>query len=413
LGATFRLDLATALKTSVRDGGVRRSRARSALVAIQTALAVVLLVGTGLLGRSLYYVRTVHLGLDVGKLVSVINRDSAGDGRLRDVATLARTLPGVTGVALTSGALLDDMLGATHLFSRDGDTLRTVGSEVGYIAADPTFLDVVGTRLVRGRQFTPDDRYGALPVMIVNEELARRVWPGRNAIGECLRIDRMERACYTVVGIAENAHSFYVIEDPKPVFYVPLAQHPERETTRDVIAGGLVARTDASPGRLASQLRAALRDTATAFRNQWVNVPTELLDQQYQPWVVGARLFAALAALALVLAIIGLYGVLSYLVAIRRHELGLRLALGAERGQMLGLVVREGIRQIAVGAVAGVVIVSVTASRISSLLYGVSPRDPGVMLAALAVLAGCAFLAALVPARRAMTIDPMTAIRDE
>jgi ABC-type antimicrobial peptide transport system permease subunit len=223
----------------------------------------------------------------------------------------------------------------------------------------------------------------------------------------------MERACYTVVGIAENAHSFYVIEEPKPVFYVPLAQHPERETARAVIAGGLVARTEGSPARLASQLRSALHDTATAFRNRWVNLPTELLDQQYEPWMVGARLFAALAGLALVLAIIGLYGVLSYIVAMRRRELGLRLALGAERGQMLGLVVREGIRQIALGAVAGIVIVGVTASRITSLLYGVSPRDPGVMLAALAVLAGCALMAALVPARRAMTIDPMTAIRDE
>lgn len=416
LGSALRVDLTTALKTSNRDGGARRSRSRAALVGVQAALSVVLLIGTGLLGRSLYNIRTMHLGLDVNNLVMVRAREDAGAKvgagvRLEDVATLARSLPGVSSVSLAAEPPLWDQFEVQHLFTLQRDTIPE--SHIGYVAADASYLSTVGTRVVRGRDFTTDDRQGAAPVMIVSEELARRVWAGQTPLGECLRVERADDACRTVVGVAENAHTFAVVEETRPVFYIPLEQRGSLVTTEGSGARAVVVRVTNRIEAVATRLRAEVGDTATTLRDRQVIVLSEMLAQQYGPWETGARLFAGLAALALMLALLGLYGVLNYLVTLRAREFGVRLALGASRRQLLVHVVRDAVRHISIGAVVGLVIALVVADRVRSLLYGISPHDPPVLMAAIAVLIIGAALAAVIPGRRAMDIDPMRAIREE
>jgi putative ABC transport system permease protein len=317
----------------------------------------------------------------------------------------------VTAVSVAVHPPLWDQAEAEHLFTSAGDTVRPGESYVGYIAADAQYLSTVGTRVLHGRGFTADDRGGAAPVMIVSDELARRVWPGRVPLGECLRLERADGACHTIVGVVENARRFAVVEDPQPVFYVPLGQRPGRPASDG--AGAVVVRVSGTTEAVVSRLRSAVRDTATTLRGRQVIALTELLAPQYGPWELAARLFAGLAALALALAFLGLYGVLNYVVSARTRELGVRRALGAGRRQMVAHVVHEAFRHVAVGALVGVAIALVVSGRVASLLYGVSPHDPVVLVGAAAVLLLGAGAAAVVPARRAMAIDPMRAMRED
>jgi hypothetical protein len=346
----------------------------------------------------------------------VTRPDSATGPTLEEIAAIVREFPGVTGAALSATVPLDEQFGARAFFDRAGDTLRVPGLSIGFVAAEPAYLGVVGTRVLRGRALSVADRFGAAPVMVVSEEMAQRIWPRRNPIGECLRIEQSYAPCYTVVGVAENAHSFEVVEAPKAVFYVPFDQRPDRANG----AHALVVRTSRATRSIADRLRAIVGDTIAPttkdpieVRRRQVHVMSDMLASEYQPWELGARLFAVFAGLALLLALFGLYGVLSHVVTLRSRELGVRMALGADRRRVLALVVGEGVRQASIGVVVGVAAAMLLAGRMRSILFHISPRDPAVIIAAVAVLIGCAALAAAIPGRRAMAIDPMTAIREE
>lgn len=410
LASMLRVDLQRTLKGTSREGG-GRSRVRSVLIGVQAALAMVLLAGTGLVARSLYNLRTDDLGLDVPHGVIV----HAGDDRsppLSEVARVARTTPGVTSAVLSAEAPLWSQLGAKHLLTRDRDTIRTV-EEVGYVAAEPGYLTTVGTKLRRGRDFSPADGRGAEPVMIASEEFARRVWPGRDPLGECVRVDRADAPCYTVVGVAQDSRVFDLVEDLRPVFYVPLDQRPDREPGVEPAVNALVLRVDGAAAPVVARMRDLVGDTGTVIRTRRVIGMEELLEPRYEPWEMAARLFAGFAVIAVLLTVLGLNGVLGYLVNLRRRELGVRMALGADRGQLMTQVLGEGVRRVVAGAVVGVLIALLAARLLTPLLYQVSPRDPLVLVAAVLVLAACGILAALAPARRAMAVDPALALRDE
>ena len=410
LASMLRVDLLRMLKGTSRDGG-GRSRARSVLIGVQAALAVVLLAGTGLVARSLYNLRTDDLGLDVPHGVIV----HAGDENslpLAEVARQARATPGVRSAVLSAEAPLWSQLGTKHLLTRERDTVRTV-DETGYVAAEPGYLETVGTKLRRGRDFTLADARGAAPVMIASEEFARRVWPGRDPLGECVRVDRADAPCYTVVGVAQNARVFDIVEDLRPVFYVPLDQRPDREPGIEPAVNALVLRVDGAPAPVVARMRDLVGDTGTVIRTRRVIGMEELLEPRYEPWEMAARLFAGFAAIAVLLTVVGLNGVLSYLVNLRRRELGVRMALGADRGHVMAQVLGEGVKRVVVGAVVGVLIALVAGRWLTPLLYQVSPRDPLVFSAAVLLLVACGLVAALIPARRAMTVDPAVALREE
>ena len=410
LSSMLRVDLQRTLKGTTRDGG-GRSRVRSVLIGVQAALAVVLLAGTGLVARSLYNLRTDDLGLDVSHGVIV----HAGDSRslpLAEVARLARETPGVTSAVLSAEAPLWAQVGARRLLTRDGDTVRTV-EEVGYVAAEPGYLATVGTKLRRGRDFSPADVRGSAPVMIASEEFARRVWPGRDPLGECVRIDQVASPCFTIIGVAQNARVFDLVEEPRPTFYVPLDQRPDREPGAEPAVNALVVRVDGPAMPVVARLSNLVGDTGTVIRTRRVVVMEELLESRYEPWEMAARLFAGFAVIAVLLTAVGLNGVLGYLVNLRRRELGVRMALGADRSRLMAQVLGEGVQRVFVGAAVGVVIALLAARPLTPLLYHVSPRDPLVLVVAVVVLAACGILAALAPARRAMTVDPAQVLREE
>ena len=412
LTSSLRVDLVGMLKGTSRDGGAR-SRGRSVLVGVQVGLSMTLLVGTGLIARSLYNIRTDDLGLDVNHGIIVRASESAGDLRLADLARIIKSLPGVTGAALSAEAPFYDQLGARHLFTPNGDTIRSIESGSGFVAAEPSYLAVVGTKLLRGRGFTADDRAGTTPVMITSEEFARRVWPSKNPIGQCIRIEGATNPCYTVIGVAANARVFDLVEDPKPTFYVPLEQRPDVPGGASPAPNALVVRASSDPTALVARLRTLVGDTGTTLRTRRVVGMHEMLEPRYEPWEFAARLFGGFAIVAIVLTIVGLNGVLSYLVSIRYRELGIRMALGESRRSVLRGILRDGMTKIVAGAVAGVMLSLLAARVLEPLLFQVSPHDPLALIAALLILVACAVLASLLPALRAMRIRPSSVLREE
>lgn len=412
LAATMRIDLVEMLKGTSRDGG-GRSRTRSFLVGIQAALAMMLLVGTGLVARSLYNLRHDDLGIDVphGLIVSVDPGKTLLP--LAEIARVARTIPGVSGVALTAEAPLLSQLGARILFTRDRDSIRAIGGDAGYVAAEPGYLRVIGTRLTSGRDFTPEDRAGAMPVMIASQEFARRAWPGRNPLGECVRVERADGDCYTVVGVAQDARVFDIVEEPRPTFYVPLDQRPDRAPNMEPAVNAIAIKVSGELIPVMNRLREILGDTGTTIQTRQVMAMRELLEPRYEPWEQAARLFIGFTALAMLLTVIGLYGVLSYLVTLRRRELGVRMALGADRNLVMRMILGEGVAKLAAGVVVGIIITWFAARALQPLLYEVSPRDPMVMLAAVFGLLVAGLVAGLLPARRAARLDPSDALRQD
>lgn len=412
LVATTRTDLVEMLKGTSRDGG-GRSGTRSFLIGVQAALAIMLLVGTGLVARSLYNLRHDDLGIDVPRGVIVTTEWGQSRVPIPEVARIARTIPGVAGVALTTDAPLLSQLGARSLFTRDRDSIRSIGGDAGYVAAEPGYLRVIGTRLTSGRDFTPDDRAGAMPVMIASQEFARRAWPGRNPIGECVRVEHADGDCYTVVGVAQDARVFDIVEDPRPTFYVPLEQRPGRKPGNDSAVSAIAIRVSGEVTPVMARLRAIIGDTGTTIRTRHVISMSELLEPRYEPWEQTARLFAGFTLLALLLTVIGLYGVLNYLVTLRRRELGVRMALGADRMLVMRMILREGVAKLFAGLILGVVVTYFAARALQPLLYEVSPRDPLVIAAAILGLLAAGLVAALLPACRAMRLDPSDALRQE
>jgi predicted permease len=408
----MRVDSGAALKAGAREGGGRRSRIRATLVGVQAALSLVLLVGTGLFARTLHNIRDIDLGYDVDRVIIVSARDSAGWRRVPQLKQLALSLPGVERAALSGMAPLDGRYGAWpgRLFGRNGDSVNALGNEGAYMLVEPSYLATVGTRILRGRDLSANDRRGAPPVMVVSEEMARRVWPDSNAIGKCLRVLRRASPCYTVVGVAANAHGFSVVEDPSTVFYMTLDQKPNEDDGGEPGVEGMVVRVSANPRPIIERLRAELGEGSSGMRS--VSLMADELAPQYRPWQMGARLFGSFGALALLLAGLGMYSVLAYAVTLRRHELGVRLALGATGGRLMRQVIGDSVRQVSVGILAGGALVVVGSRYVTSLLYEVSPRDPLVIGAAAGALILCAAAAALLPARRASRVDPMVALQE-
>jgi predicted permease len=410
--AMLTVDVNTVIKDNAQGAGSRRSAAHTLLIGVQAALSLTLLVGTGLLARSLQNIRGIELGYDVDRVITVSGRDSATAARLPGIAEAARSLPGVASVALTGIAPLAGRFGARGVFTRSGDTVRALGDYGSYVTVEPGYLATVGTRIVRGRDLSPEDRFGAAPVVVISEEAERLIWPGRNALGECLRMFDASSPCYTVVGIAQNAHGYRVVEEPSDVLYFPLEQTPGMTSRDSIAAEGIVVRTVGDPAAVLDHLRRAVGDTIPGEAGR-VALMAETLEPQYRPWQLAARLFGGFGLLALILASLGLYSVLSYLVASRRHEFGVRLALGAQAGRLVRLVLRDGLRIVVIGAVVGIGIVIVGGRVLASLLYGVAPTDPVVIGAAVAVLLVSAVVAAVLPALRATRVDPMIALREE
>jgi putative ABC transport system permease protein len=406
-----RSDLTTSLKSGVREGGQQRSRTRSALLLAQGALSVFLLVGAGLFVRSLHNVASIRLGYDVAPILFVSpnlrgqhltkEENSILRGRL---ASEAATIPGVEHV---TQLLTIPLWGSrSESFSTPGldsaDHLGHFNEQMGSV----DYFRTIGTRILRGRGFDSTDRRQSPRVLVVSEGMAQTLWPGRDAIGQCIRFDSDSIPCTRVVGIAENIKATDVVGDERLQYYRSLDQNPFEDASIFVRT-----RSDARP--LAETVRKQLQALMPGASYITVTPLREIVDPALGSWRMGATMFLLFGFLALALAAIGLYSVIAYNVAQRTQELGLRIALGAHARDVLRMILGEGLRFGLVGIVIGALIALAAGHWVQPMLYGESARDPLVFFVVAAVLAIVAVAASAIPARRAMRLDPSIALRTE
>jgi hypothetical protein len=275
-------------------------------------------------------------------------------------------------------------------------------------AVSPDYFATMGTRLLRGRGFESGDLGGARRVMVVSAAMAGVLWPGADPLGKCVRVGLVDTVpCTYVIGVAEDIHSRgFGPQERDFYYYLAAAQWRPHQ-------GGLFVRAGGDPGRLIEPLRRRLQQEMPGASYVAVSRLGDLVETESRSWVMGATLFTAFGALALILAAVGLYSVISYNVAQRRQELAVRVALGAAARDVLRLVVGEGLRFAVAGAVVGVAIALFVAPRIAPLLFNQSPRDPVVFGAVTAALLVVALLASLIPAIRGARVDPNVALRAE
>ena len=404
-------DLTDALKAGAREGTLRRSRLRGALVAAQAALSVMLLVGAGLFLESLSNVRGLDIGYDASRLVFADvrfdSRDSARDARLaQELDALASRLRGAPGVQQVALATIQPMYGFSFTnYYPDADTLAHRMPLVTFTGVSPEYFQATGLRILRGTGF--DARGAPAQAVVINQALADGLWPGENPIGRCMRFEKPDAPCYTIIGIVETARRGYVIEDPAPQYYLPLGRMP----VPSYRAGMLVVRASAGAKPLViSEIRHTLR---AAFPSgvPVVKEMTDVLEPQYRPWKLGATLFTLFGVLALVVAAIGIYSTISYGVTQRVHEFGVRVALGARTPDVLRHVLGGALRTVGLGIAAGVLLSLASGRLVAALLYGVRPGNPIILISVAALLGMVALAAALAPAWRAAHVDPITALR--
>jgi putative ABC transport system permease protein len=408
-----RANLTSDLKAGAREGGFTRSRVRTALVLVQCALSVILLVGAGLFVESLRHVRDVRLGFDADSVL-VVTRfmrntrlDSASNAALRRrLLESVKDVPGVVHASLQMEVPFD---GGSQwpIFVPGIDSAQNRG-QFWFDAVSEDYFKTMGTRIMRGRAIEATDVGGAPLVVVVGQSMAAALWPSEEAIGRCLKVGLADTVpCRTVVGVAEDIHPASIDNDPKQHFYyLPATQWQNQ-------SGGLFVRARGNAAKLAEPVRRRLQEDMLGTSYITVEPLGEIVDASLRSWIVGARVFTGFGLLALLLAAVGLYSVIAYNVTQRRHELGVRLALGASRPGIVQLVVMHSFRLASVGIAIGALIAAASVRYIAPLLYKQSPYDPRIFALGGVVLLGVSVVAGWIPALRAASVDPKAALQAE
>jgi macrolide transport system ATP-binding/permease protein len=409
---TGKLDLASSLKADSAGvvGGHVRAWVRSGLVVLQVSLSFVLLVGAGLLLHSLQKIRNTSPGFSTHEVLDTgVNLVAAGYDAQRaqnfqdELLVRVRALPGVESAAFARMTPLS--------YGSYSESLVSVGGyepppdeqpTIEYNEVGPDYFVTMGIPLMSGREFTPADDEKAALVAVVNETMAAQYWRGSNPIGERVQV---KGRWIQVVGIAKDSKYQSVRETPKPFFYVPLRQNFSRGV-------GLYIRTPLSAQTMASALVREVHAIDPNLALYEVITLQEQLDRSTSSQLVAVTLVGVLGALALLLAAIGLYGVMSYAVSQSTRELGLRMALGADPSKLLRLVLSRGLALTAGGVLLGAAVALSLTRLMGNLLYNVSPREPLVFAAAFAVMMLASLAACFLPAWRATRTDPARALRD-
>jgi putative ABC transport system permease protein len=390
-------------------GGHSHRRLRAALVFVQAALSLVLLVGAGLFTRSLRAVQSLHLGYDVDPVLYIepqvrsARLSAAEQEALRNqLLQRARALPGVEHAArVLSMPFLSSF--SAPLFVPGLDSVDRLGT-FDLQATSPDYFATIGTRIVRGRGLQPEDRPGAPLVVVVSEAMARRLWPRRDAIGQCLRIEADTMPCATVVGISENVKHNSLGSDAGLAYYVSITQFAPG-------TGNLIVRVRGEGAVHAESIRRALQAGLPGTSYISVTPFSSVLRTQISSWRTGSMLFTTFGGVALVLVAVGLFSVVGYAVTQRTHELGIRIALGASRLAILRLVFTESAIAVGGGVIVALFLVHILASSIAPLLFGVSAQDPAVLVIMPCVVLVASAVATAIPALRAIRLDPANALR--
>jgi putative ABC transport system permease protein len=418
-------ELNEALKEGGRSGseGSARNRVRSLLVVAEVALSLMLLVGAGLLVRSFMSLLRTQTGFEPRNLLTLSLSYKVGQGEGRKAANFfhaveerVRALPGVEAVAVSNGV---PMLGASETsFQIEGRPPAEAGKRPFTVAYYPThdYLKAMGIRLLRGRFFDEHDTQDSPLVAVIDEDFARLYFPGEDPVGKFFAGDPETNMPHSeIVGVVAHVKN-YGLDTPGPVqaeFYYSRDQVPDRFQPLLSDRVSLVVRTDGDPAAMAPSVRRAIQEVDPNEPVYNVNTMEQVLSDSVATQRLSMLLLAIFAGVALVLAAVGIYGVMSYAVAQRTHEFGIRMALGAEARDVLRMVVRQGMLLALCGVGAGLLGALALTRVMSSLLYGVSATDPLTFVGVPLVLAAVALLACLVPARRATKVDPMVALRYE
>jgi predicted permease len=413
--------LGQSLRNGVREGGGRTAWFRTALTVFQAALSVVLLVGAGLFVQSLRHVRQADLGIETDRFLSFqLERMGAGfyfrdtvaqrlevgrrEALLPMIAEQLRSWPDIERVSIAAGLPFDRNY--EYPIRMPGiDSLPLLPGGGPFVASVWTdYFATVGTPILRGRAFTIRDRTGSVPVAVINETTARTLWRGDNPIGKCIIVAEATR-CAEIVGVVADTKRSSFRDEEAMQIYVPRDQQP---------TGGHPRLLVRPRGDLAVVRDAVRKELLRADPTIW-NVQAEVLhqkvDDQIRPWRLGATIFTLFGLLALLVACIGLYSVISYFVTQRTQEIGVRIALGARPVDVSRLVLQNGLVLAGSGVAIGLMLAVGGAHALAPLLFDTSPRDPLVLGVVAFAMTIVALPAALIPALRARRIDPMDAIR--
>jgi len=408
-------DLRSPLADGSRTGGGVRRRSRQALVTVEVALAVVLVAAAGLLTRSFAALNAVDPGFSAARVLSL--RVSLATAQYRDPQqrlrffdeALAgiRTLPGVEAVGANWRLPIADR-GAYQILEIEGDPTPAgdPARSVYWRAIAGDYFSAMGIPLVAGRRLASDDIASGLPVCVINETMARRFWPDGDALGHRIRNSMDDDTWITIVGVVGDVRHNGIREKAQYMMYRPYAQGPP--WIRNL---SLVVRAAGDPASLARSVQQAIRQVDPKVATLRVQTMQDVVTESIADTRLTAGLIGAFGAVALLLAAIGVFGVLSFFVSQRTAEMGVRMALGASPRDLQALILREGLAPALVGGALGVTGALIVTRLMSGLLFGVVPADPFTFIAVVGVLVAVAVTACYLPARRAARVDPVTALR--
>jgi predicted permease len=409
-----RPDLQSSLRSGTAAGGAARSRLRSAFVVTQVAGSALLLVGAGLFARGLARAGSVELGFEPDGVHALSTElemyGYSTEGAVdfyRDLMERAAQLPDVESVAAIDAPPVT-LGGRSTAFGLVGRPRvdEDERPQTDYSRVTPGYFATFHVPIARGRRFNEADRNDAVHVAIVNETFARRSWPGDDPLGKRIRLSALEDAELEIVGVTRNAKYRSLTEEPRAMVYVPYEQWP---TTSMVV----LARVERRGANVTAEMRGVVRGLDASLPID-ANVPyRELMGIAMLPSRAAALFTTLFGGVGLMLAALGLYGILAFAVAQRTREIGIRMALGARTGAVRTLIIRGGVKLVAIGLAIGFVIALAVTRLLRGLLYGVSPTDPITFGGIALLLVGVALAAAYVPAWRATRIDPVEALRAE
>jgi putative ABC transport system permease protein len=435
-----RVPLLSTLHESGRGASTspRRHRARQLLMAAQTALALVLLIGSGLLIRSFQHLRAVDPGFEAGPALAF--RIGLPDRRYGDrqaavaahgaIIDRLKALPGVSGVSAATCLPLEGMCFGNSIFVNDGsDRARPLQTNqprpvVHFRAVARDYFEVMGMRLLRGQFLSTDDVDFGRSNVVVNQRFADAYFPGQDAVGQRIASSRPPTvgppAWLTIVGIVANTPSIALAEaTPLPLVYMPMSIAAGPEMPQALLVGpeistmNFVVRTTTVPSGMIASIRRALAGVDPELAMADIRTLASIHDRASAQMAFTMALVAIAGGITLLLGLVGIYGVTSYIVSQRTGEIGVRLALGADPGGVAVMILTQGGRIVIAGAVIGLAIAAAGSRVIESVLYGVRPRDPSVFATTTLLLLGVALVACWIPARRASRLSPVDALRQE
>jgi predicted permease len=405
-----------AMKEGGWGGSGRRSRSQAFLLVTQAALSLILLVGAGLFVRSLQQAQELNMGFNPeGLVVARLTLEGEWEPEARlDLAQRAiarmKTLPGVVEAGAANPGPFAGMW-ALDFFVPGVDSIPAPPLMGPFITGvTPGYLPTLGSRLLEGRLFTEQEASSGTRVAVVTRNMARGLWPSESALGKCFKVNEPENPCWEVVGVVEDSYLSEIRAGMPWQYYLPFGP-PALELGMD--PGVFMIRTQGDPSALIFPLRDLLRGLDPGVRFAHVQPLQSLIDPQLRSWRLGATMFSLFGILALLVASVGLYSVLAFSVARRTRELGVRHAVGASSGQIMGLVVREALSTTGVGVVVGLALAVMAGGELGPLLFNTSPRDPVVIGGVVGALLLVAVVAGALPARSASRVDPIQALRSD